>query len=59
MTSKQLFIISLVVVLLGTSFSVYGAPKQKVFGATMHNLNNPFFVALNEGIKQVVESRDK
>jgi ribose transport system substrate-binding protein len=23
----------------------------------MHNLNNPFFVALNEGIKQVVESK--
>jgi ribose transport system substrate-binding protein len=57
MTRKQIFLISLVIVLLISSFSVYGAPKQKVFGATMHNLNNPFFVALNEGLKQVVESK--
>ncbi len=57
MLSKKLFVVLLVIVLVFSCLTVYGAPKQKVFGATFHNLNNPFFVALNDGIKKVVESK--
>jgi ribose transport system substrate-binding protein len=30
---------------------------QRLFGVTFQTMNNPFFVDLNEGIKQVVEAR--
>lgn len=56
MLNKKLFVIMMVVLLVVSSFAICGAAKQKVFGATFHNLNNPFFVALNDGIKKVVES---
>lgn len=57
MFNKKLFVILMVIVVAFSCFTVYGAPRQKVFGATFHNLNNPFFVALNDGIKKAVESR--
>jgi ribose transport system substrate-binding protein len=31
--------------------------SQRLFGVTFQTMNNPFFVDLNEGIKQVVEAR--
>lgn len=31
--------------------------KELLFGVTFQMMNNPFFVDLNEGIKQVVEAR--
>ncbi|MHC4154191.1 MAG: hypothetical protein ACYST6_04615 [Planctomycetota bacterium] len=30
---------------------------ERLFGVTFQTMNNPFFVDLNEGIKQVVEAR--
>jgi ribose transport system substrate-binding protein len=37
-----------------TTITSFGADK-KIFGATYMTLNNPFFIALNDGIKAVVE----
>jgi ribose transport system substrate-binding protein len=37
-----------------TTITSFGADKKK-FGATYMTLNNPFFIALNDGIKAVVE----
>ncbi|MHC4622791.1 MAG: substrate-binding domain-containing protein [Planctomycetota bacterium] len=31
-------------------------PESRLFGITFQTMNNPFFVDLNEGVKQVVES---
>lgn len=55
--NKKFFLILMALLIVFSCISVYGAPKPKLFGATFHNLNNPFFVALNEGIKKVVESK--
>lgn len=57
MLNKKVFVFMLVLVIALSSLTVSGAPKRRVFGATFHNLNNPFFVALNEGIKKVVEDK--
>lgn len=39
-----------------TSQSTEPAKKQYKFGATYMTMNNPFFIALNDGIKSVVEA---
>ncbi len=57
MSSKKFFLVVLALMLAFSSLTVCGAPRQKVFGATFHNLNNPFFVALNDGIKKYVEGK--
>jgi len=36
----------------------YLGKKRLKFGATYMNMNNPFFIKLNEGIKQVVEDQN-
>lgn len=36
----------------------YFGKKRLKFGATYMNMNNPFFIKLNEGIKQVVEDQN-
>jgi ribose transport system substrate-binding protein len=55
--NKKRLLFLLVIVVAFSCCTVYGAPRPRVFGATFHNLNNPFFVALNAGIKKVVESK--
>ena len=57
MLNKKWFVMMTVLIFAFSTLAVCGAAKQRVFGATFHNLNNPFFVALNDGIKKVVESK--
>ena len=58
-TKKLLSLILMVVVFLsGCDKKGQEESKGKLFGVTFQTLNNPFFVDLNEGLKEVVEAND-
>lgn len=59
---KRLFAILMIAALVGGSLFATGQKEGgektgMVFGATYMTMNNPFFIALNDGIKEIVEAR--
>ncbi len=46
-----------IVMLAGMMAGCQPAPEGRVFGVTFQTMNNPFFVDLNEGMKEVIEAR--
>jgi len=59
MLKRKLLALVMATTVLCTAFAGCGSkPETKAlkFGATYMNMNNPFFIALNDGIKAVVEA---
>lgn len=58
---KKRMLLLVAILLLYSLFSLSGQGRKEepsfLFGATYMTMNNPFFVALNDGIMEVVESR--
>ena len=60
MKIKKLLALALVVAMLATMMVGCGAKKEKegyTFGATYWTMNNPYFIALEQGIRTAVEAK--
>lgn len=54
---RGFFVVCAALLLLGSCGKAPGASSRRVFGATYMTMVNPFFVALDDGIREIVEAR--